>query len=119
MGQSRLGLLELKIAFQFLGHDERPRVTSLHLHMIFIPSPQLRWIAGQRRLAVSAAGVIAARGGWVMGEGLKAAVHWWRQRRKRRRRENPGHDVDATARAARLDSELRKQRWSSGSGWGA
>jgi len=54
-----------------------------------------------------------------MGKELKAAIQRWRQRRRRRRREDPGHDVDATARATRLDSELRKQRWSSGSGWGA
>jgi hypothetical protein len=54
-----------------------------------------------------------------MGEGLRAAIQRWKQRRKRRRHENLGHDIDATARATRLDSELRKQRWSSGSGWGA
>jgi hypothetical protein len=52
-----------------LGHDEHPKVTSLHLHMISIPSPQSRRIAGQGRLAVSAAGLSRPGeiGRWVRG----------------------------------------------------
>ena len=60
---------------------------------------------------------LAARGGWAMGEKLKAAFQRWRQRRQHRkhqRRENPGHDIGKTVRANELDQQLRSQdydRW--------
>ena len=44
---------------------------------------------------------------------VAALLAWaaaWGQ--KRRRRETPGPDIDAAARAIRLDAERKRQRWS-------
>jgi hypothetical protein len=38
---------------------------------------------------------------------------------KRLRRKDLVPDVDAAARGIRRDAELKRQRWSRGSGWGA
>ena len=70
-------------------------------------------------LAVRGVGdeVVAARGGWAMGEKLKTAIQRWQQRRQHRkqlRRENPGHEIGRTLRANELDAQLRSQdydRW--------